>query len=52
MKKKIKSLMQMNKVLILIILISNVLFAYTDKDWKVYNGCKERVYENKSNEYD
>lgn len=42
----------MKKVLIGIILISNFLFAYTDGDWKVYNACKERVYDNKNNNYD
>lgn len=42
----------MKKVLIGIILISNFLFAYTDGDWKVYNACKERVYDNKTNNYD
>lgn len=42
----------MNKVLILLILISNILFAYTDSDWKVFNACKERGYDNKNNGYD
>ena len=25
--------------------------AYTQEDWRVYNGCKERVYDNKKNAF-
>lgn len=42
----------MKKVLIFIIFISNFLFAYSGKDWEVYNACKEKVYDNKNNDYD
>lgn len=40
------------KLLILAAVICSILFSYTNEDWKVYNGCKDKVYENKSNEYD
>jgi len=32
----------MKKIIILFIFVIN-LFAYTQEDWKVYDGCKERV---------
>ncbi len=42
----------MRKILIFIFLVSNILFAYTDKDWEVYNACKAKVYDGFKNNYD
>jgi hypothetical protein len=42
------------KVMILFIsLLSSInLYAYTQEDWRVYDACKERVYDGKKNGYD
>ena len=42
----------MKKVLFFIFLIVNFLHAYTEKDWTVYDSCKDRVLNNKNNGYD
>lgn len=40
-------------VTILVLLgLSTNLQAYTEKDWTVYDACKERVYDGKKNGYD
>lgn len=39
------------KALILLGLGMISSFAYTEKDWEVYNACKEKVYNNKNNNY-
>jgi hypothetical protein len=42
------------KVIIISLFLSILLFAktYSEEDWKVYNGCKERVYNNIDNNLD
>jgi hypothetical protein len=35
----------MKKVLCSIFLIVNFLHAYTEKDWQIYNACKQNVLE-------
>ncbi len=42
----------MKITLFLILLLSINLHAYTQNDWRIYNACKERVYDNKKNKYD
>lgn len=42
----------MKKFLFSIILIANFVYAYTDKDWEVYNACKAKVYNGFNNNYD
>ncbi|OCL92450.1 hypothetical protein [Aliarcobacter thereius] len=42
------------KVIITLILISIPLFAktYSKEDWKIYKGCKDKVYNKIDNIYD
>jgi hypothetical protein len=42
----------MKKILLCIVLILSFVYAYTEKDWEVYNACKEKFYDNKNNGYD
>ena len=44
----------MKKIFILLVLIgiSTGANAYTKEDWRVYDACKERVYDNKKNGFD
>ena len=37
---------------LVIIGLATNLHAYTKEDWKVYDACKERVYDNKKNSFD
>jgi len=40
------------KFLVIPVILASMLFSYTDQDWKVYNGCKAKVYDGKNNNYD
>ena len=43
----------MKRLILLLMLVSvTYLDAYTQEDWRVYNGCKERVYDNNKNGFD
>ncbi len=45
----------MNKKIITLLIILGLytnLHAYTNEDWRVYESCKERVYDNVKNAYD
>ncbi len=39
-------------MLILLIGFFTNAYSYTKQDWKVYDACKVRVYDNKVNGYD
>lgn len=45
----------MKKLIILIFLLTGLTIyanAYTQEDWRVYEACKGRVYDNKQNGFD
>ena len=44
--------MKIISTLIALAIMAFNLQAYTQEDWKVYDACKERVYDNKKNSYD
>ncbi len=45
--------MKKTTITLLIILgLSTNLHAYTNEDWRVFDACKERVYDNKKNGFD
>lgn len=42
------------KLILTIVFLSIILFAktYSKKDWEIYQGCKDRVYNNSYNNFD
>ena len=40
------------KYILILFLFFTYLGAYTKQDWKVYEACKERVYDHVKNGYD
>lgn len=42
------------KVILIIIFLNTLLFpkSYTNEDWTIYKGCKDKVYNNIDNNYD
>jgi len=44
--------MKIINLLFILSLFSLNIQAYSQEDWKIYNACKERVYDNKKNKYD
>lgn len=44
--------MKLFTILLFVISLSLGLQAYTKEDWKIYDACKERVYDGIKNNYD
>ena len=38
--------------LVFLIVMTTDIHAYTKEDWRVYDACKERVYDNTKNGFD
>lgn len=44
----------MKKIITFLVMfgLATNIHAYTQEDWRVYNACKERVYDNTRNSFD